>query len=217
MNPWYRFWRFWVMLYFRLYHKLECYHPERVPRKGAFILAVNHMSYLDPPLVGACCPREIYYMGRKSLFRFWWSNFVLRSVNVLPVDLEGSGAAALKTTVRLLERGQGIVMFPEGTRSPDGKLLEPQPGLGWIAVKTGAVVIPVRVWGTNLAMPKHGKRQRAYLEVKFGKMLRFKESDLSGDRKAASERIAKSIMKEIAALEPHLDREQDPEKNNPNP
>src|SRR3989344_5304000 len=96
MNVWYRFWRCVVRRYFRFHHKLACYNPERVPGEKAFILACNHMSYLDHPLVGVCCPRELHYMARKTLFRFWWSNLILRSVNVMPVDLEGSSLSAFK-------------------------------------------------------------------------------------------------------------------------
>jgi 1-acyl-sn-glycerol-3-phosphate acyltransferase len=205
MRLWYRFWRFVGMLYFRFYHKLECYHRERVPMTGPVVIAPNHLSYLDPPLVGGCAPRELYYLGRKSLFRYWWSSFILRSVNVIPIDLEGGGAAGVKAVVRQLERGNAVMMFPEGTRSDDGQLGDPQIGVGWIILRTGAPVLPVRVWGTNVGLPKKGKGRRAYLEVKFGRLLRFDRSQLPENKREASELISRTIMREIEALQPSWD------------
>jgi 1-acyl-sn-glycerol-3-phosphate acyltransferase len=169
------------------------------------LIAPNHMSYLDPPLVGGCSPRELHYLGRKSLFRTWWSNWALKSANVVPIGIEGqSSASGVKTAVRLLEQGHAVVIFPEGARS-DGQLLAAQSGIGWIALKTGAPVLPVRIWGTNLAMPRKGKRQRAYLEVKFGRLLHFDRTQLPEDHRAASEVIARAIMREIEALKPNWD------------
>ncbi len=194
------------MLYFRFYHKLECYHVDRMPLTGPVVIASNHLSYLDPPLIGVCSLRELYYLGRKSLFRFWWSNLILGSVNVVAVDLEGHGAGGLKAVVRHLNDGNAVLIFPEGTRSEDGRLLEPQTGIGWIILKTGAPVLPVRVWGTNVAMPKKGNGRRAYLEVKFGRPLHFERDRLPEDKRTASEIIAQRVMREIEALEPSWDK-----------
>jgi 1-acyl-sn-glycerol-3-phosphate acyltransferase len=138
-------------------------------------------------------------MARKSLFRFWWSNLILRSVNVVPVNLEGSSLSTLKMVLRLLSEGKPVVVFPEGTRSRDGRLLDPQPGIGWLTLKSGAPVVPARIWGTEVALPRSGRGRRARLEVKFGLPLYF---DACPDRKAASERVAADIMAAIAALEP---------------
>ena len=206
MKPWYRFWRFIGMFYYRFYHKLECYHPDRVPMTGPLLVAPNHMSYLDPPLVGGCSPRELHYLGRRSLFRRWWSNWILRSVNVVPIGVEGqSSASGIKTAVRLLEQGHAVVIFPEGERSFDGNLLPAQPGIGLIVLKTGAPVLPVRIWGTNIAMPRKGKGKRAYLEVKFGRPLTFDRAQLPEDKRVASEVISQAVMPENAALKPNRD------------
>lgn len=193
------------MLYFRFYHKLEIYHPERVPMSGPVLIAPNHMSYLDPPLVGGCSPRELNYLGRRSLFRHWWSKWILESVNVVPIGIEGqSSASGVKTAIRLLQEGRALVMFPEGSRS-DGQLLPAQAGIGLIALKTGAPILPVRIWGTNVAMPRKGKRRRAYLEVKFGRLLHFDRNQLPEDPRTASEVISRAIMREIEALKPNWD------------
>ena len=205
MSPWYGFWRRIVQVYFRFSHKIDYYHASRVPKTGGFILAANHMSYLDPPLIGCASPRELYYMARKTLFRFWWSNWVLASVNVVPVDLQGSSLAAFKAVIRLLEDGKPVLIFPEGTRSVDGRLGEPEAGIGWLALKSGVPVVPARVWGTDVAMPKQGKGRRAHLEVKFGKPLNFDAGALPKDRRQASEAVARRVMEAIAALEPHQD------------
>ncbi len=99
------------------------YHnPERVPATGPAILAANHCSYLDPPLIGAGLHRDLHYLAREDLFAVPVLGTLLDRVNVVPVDRAGGGAAGLRAIFNRLRAGQAILLFPEGTRSPDGAL-----------------------------------------------------------------------------------------------
>jgi 1-acyl-sn-glycerol-3-phosphate acyltransferase len=150
------FFRTWYATYFRW----QVFNPERVPETGAVILASNHASFLDPPLVGAGLKRGINYLARESLFRFPGIGALLRSWSAVPVDREGGGAAGLKAILDRLLAGGGIILFPEGTRTRDGRLQPARSGIGLVVVKSAAPVVPVRVFGTYEA---YGRRWEAIL------------------------------------------------------
>jgi len=137
-------WCFFRALY-ALYFRWRVFNPERVPQTGAVILAANHASFLDPPLVGAALRRPINYLARESLFRFPGIGWLLRSWNSVPVNREGGGAAGLKAILDRLLAGGGIILFPEGTRTRDGKLQPARSGIGLTVIKSTALVVPVRV------------------------------------------------------------------------
>src|SRR5580692_12740341 len=119
MNLTYFFgWCFFRLMY-TVYFRWRVYNPERVPLKGSVILAANHASFLDPPLVGSGLKRDINYLARKSLFRIPLLGWILRTVNAVPVDRDGGGAAGLKAIIDRLHAGGAIILFPEGTRSND--------------------------------------------------------------------------------------------------
>ena len=126
MTPWYWFWWSCFRIYFRLYHRGRIYHLERLPKTGGFILAPNHVSFLDPPFVGLTCNRAVTYFARDTLFRNPLARRWLRSWNAVPIKREGGDIGAMRLTLRLLAEGKAVMMFPEGTRSQDGELqLEP--------------------------------------------------------------------------------------------
>jgi 1-acyl-sn-glycerol-3-phosphate acyltransferase len=128
-----------------------------VPQTGAVILAANHASFLDPPLVGAALRRPINYLARESLFRFPGIGRLLRSWNSVPVNREGGGAAGLKAILdRLLAVG-GIILFPEGTRTRNGELQPARSGIGLTVIKSTALVVPVRVFGSFEAFGRNHK------------------------------------------------------------
>src|SRR5213076_55882 len=131
---------------FATYFHWRVYHPERVPLNGPVILASNHASFLDPPLVGSGITRGINYLARDTLFRYPGIGWLLRKWNSVPVDREGGGAAGLKAILDRLLAGGAIILFPEGTRTRDGKLQPARSGIGLTAIKSDAVVVPVRVF-----------------------------------------------------------------------
>ncbi len=195
------------------YFRWRVYHPERVPLCGPVILAANHASFIDPPLVGAGLRREINYLARESLFRFPVVGATLRAVNSVPVDRDGGGAAGLKAILGRLLAGGGIILFPEGTRTRDGRLQPARSGIGLTVIRSGAPVVPVRVFGTFEAYGRHLKFPRPHpIAVKYGQAMLFEA--LRAEAKSCSkerlkeiyQRVAGEIMTEIAKLEPCEDK-----------
>ena len=143
---------------------------EHVPRQGAAILASNHVSNIDPPLVGfaAFQIRSLRYMAKMELFRIPGMGWFLRHVaGAIPLDRGRPDLAAVRTALEILGRGRCLVIFPEGTRSKDGRPLRPRGGVGFLAGKTGVPVVPVRVVNTDRFL------RLSRLEVRFGPPLRF--------------------------------------------
>jgi 1-acyl-sn-glycerol-3-phosphate acyltransferase len=204
-------WMFFRFIY-STYFRWRVLNPERVPLAGPVILASNHASYLDPPLVGSPLPRPINYLGRDSLFRFPLVGAVMRSWNAVPVDRDGVSPRGLRNIIDRLNAGGGIVLFPEGTRSHDGRLQPAKSGIGLVIIKSRAPVVPVRLFGTFEAFGRRMKfpHPRA-ITVKYGPPL-----DFSPERSAAKagskdrlkeiyQQAADRVMAEIARLEPYRD------------
>ncbi|HYV29127.1 MAG TPA: lysophospholipid acyltransferase family protein, partial [Candidatus Eisenbacteria bacterium] len=193
------------------------FNAERVPLQGPVILAANHASFLDPPLVGSGVKRSINYLARESLFRFPVVGWVLHQWQVVPVDREGGGAKGLKAILDRLLRGGAIILFPEGTRTRDGKLQPARSGIGLTVIKSAAPVVPVRVFGTFEAFGRHMKFPRPHrVAVKYGRPMAFadlrKEADNCSKQrlKEIYQQVADEIMAAIAKLEPSEDKEKFP-------
>ena len=147
---------------------------ENMIEEGPCIIAANHCSYLDPPLVGVACRRAIHYLARKSLLDIPVLGSILPQLNVIPVDQKNADRSALMGAIRVVRYGGGVLIFPEGTRSPDGELQPAQPGIGMIVVKTDAPVVPVRIFGSYQAFSRERRiPRRAFVTVVVGRPLRF--------------------------------------------
>ncbi len=120
---------------------------EFLPTAGGFILASNHISYYDPPLVGSYISRNMYYFGKRELFKQPIIGAILRKVNTLPVRRGTVDRAALDMAVEAVCNGNGLVVFPEGTRSRTGDFLKPKPGVGMIALRADCPIVPVFISG----------------------------------------------------------------------
>ncbi len=156
---------------------------ENMIEKGPCIIAANHCSYLDPPLVGVACQRAIHYLARKSLLDIPVLGPILPELNVIPVDQKNADRSALMGAIRVVKNGGAVLIFPEGTRSHDGKLQPAQPGIGMIAAKTGAPVVPVRISGSYNAFPKGARVPRfAPVKIEISRAIQMGERDLE-DRK----------------------------------
>ena len=208
MNIYYRVaWHVFRFI-FRVYFRVKVYDAHHVPATGPVILAANHASYLDPPLVGAGLDRDIHCLARESLFRFPVFRTILDRWNVVPVDRDGGGAAGLKAIIKRLLRGAGVVMFPEGTRTRDGRLQPVRSGLGLLVLKSNAPVIPVRLFGTFEAYGRHHWIPRPKpVAINYGppldfSLLREEARHCSKDRlREIYQEIADQVMAAIAALE----------------
>lgn len=202
---------------FATYFRWAVCNPERVPRQGPVILAANHASFLDPPLIGASLPRPICYLARESLFRVAPIGWLLRQCNVVPVDRDGGGAAGLKGILDRLKGGNAILLFPEGTRTSTGQLQPARSGIGLAILKTTVPVIPVRVFGTYQALGRNHVFPRPLpLVVKYGRPHHFqqlREEAVSCSRirlKELYHEAAQVIMEAIADLQPVTDKDQFP-------
>jgi 1-acyl-sn-glycerol-3-phosphate acyltransferase len=197
MNPVYFLgWCFFRVVY-KIYFRWRVYNPERVPLTGPVVLASNHASILDPPLVGSGVKRAINYLARDTLFRFPGVGWLLRQWNSVPVDREGGGAAGLRAILDRLLAGGAIILFPEGTRTRDGKLQPARSGIGLTVIKSTAAVVPVRVFGTFEAYGRHIKIPRPHrIEVKYGRPMHFEK--LRAEAKSCSKARLKQIYQEIA-------------------
>jgi 1-acyl-sn-glycerol-3-phosphate acyltransferase len=206
MRPWYRCCRFLFRCYFRLYHRGRLLNAERLPMTGGVILAGNHVSFLDPPFFGLACRREAFYMARDTLFRNPVAGWTLRSWNCVPINRDRGDIGALRTLLRMLEQGKAVLMFPEGTRSPDGKLQPARAGVGMIVARAGVPILPMRIFGTDKALPRGAVFPRpAKVIIKFGEQFRYvlpaNFESLRGDElKAVYADIGAEIMRRIAVL-----------------
>jgi len=212
MNPSYHIgWSLFRLMY-ATYFRWRVYNPERVPVQGPVILASNHASFLDPPLVGSGLRRDINYLARESLFRYPGIGALLRSWNAVPVDRDGGGARGLKAILDRLLAGGAIILFPVGTRTQDGNLQKARSGIGLTVIKSAAPVVPVRVFGTFEAYGRQVKIPRPHqVTVKYGRPMDF--AALRAEAKTCDkarlkeiyQQVADEIMAAIARLEPHAD------------
>jgi 1-acyl-sn-glycerol-3-phosphate acyltransferase len=186
----------------RLFFGLQVEGLEHIPRTGAAILAPNHVSYLDPVVVGVSLPpRRIHFMAKGELFRGRLGGWFFRSLQAYPVDRERLDPSTLKRTLSLLEAGQIVLMFPEGTRG-DGRALGPaKPGVAMIAARSRVPVVPVFHWGTERVLPRGSHRIRhAPLRVRFGPPLYFPGGVRAG--RESVEVFGREIIEAISALRP---------------
>jgi glycerol-3-phosphate dehydrogenase (NAD(P)+) len=135
----------------RLYFRFDRLGREHLPGSGPLILASNHRSFLDPWVVGLCLRRPIYFVAKQELFGKRWQAWLLSSLGAFPIRRGESDEEAMATARALLERGEALVIFPEGTRIRSGGLGRPKRGVGRLALETGAPVVPVAVSGTDRA------------------------------------------------------------------
>ena len=212
MNPIYWLgWSFFRLMY-ATYFRWRVFHPERVPMEGAVLIASNHASFLDPPLIGCGLKRQCAFLARESLFRFRFTRWLLTHWQAVPIERDGGGSAGMRRILEALSLGRAVIMFPEGTRTRDGSLLPVRSGVGLLVIKSEAPVVPVRVWGTlraygrDVPIPKPVR-----VAVKYGKPMHFRElraeaKTCAKDRlKEIYQQVADEIMAAIAKMEPVKD------------
>jgi len=185
----------------KLFFGFRIVHRERVIQTGPVILATNHQSFFDPPLAGNAADRAIYFLAKKSLMDVPILGWLLPRLNVIPVNLERGDRSALKALIRVLSAGDCALVFPEGTRTPDGNLQAAEPGLGLIIAKTRAPVVPMRIFGAYDAWPIGGKmRLGPKITIVVGEAIHFSEADFEGSGKDLYTRLSQRVMDAIAAI-----------------
>ncbi|MGH7721631.1 MAG: lysophospholipid acyltransferase family protein [Candidatus Dormibacteria bacterium] len=175
---------------------------ENVPRRGGALLVGNHVGTVDPPLTGALIRRlDVFYMAKSEHFERAGVRWLFRGFHAFPVVRGSADRAALRHTLDLLGAGHIVLVYPEGSRSPDGRLREAQAGVGFLARHGAVPVIPVAVWGTEKVLPRGTTRiHRAPVHVRYGRPV-----SLPADRAAArsdNRAAAAAIMGAISAMLP---------------
>lgn len=174
-----------------------------IPRSGGVLVAANHASYLDIPLLGCGMPRRAWYLGRSDLFPVPVVNAVLQALGWIPLRLGRLDREAFGKAISLIQEGKVVVIFPEGGRSHDGHLRPPKAGLGVIVSQTGCPVVPAYLKGTFHVLPTGARWPRFRpVSVRFGHPLTFErpESREKGDAKRFYQQVSRTVIEHIAAL-----------------
>ena len=199
MTRWYGACHYFLRMSFDMFFRGEVIGLHYLPNSGGFLVAANHASFLDPPLIGSQIPRQIAYFARKTLWKGKISSWLFESVGTIPVDRDGGqDVSAIKRVLRTIREERGLILFPEGTRTLDGQLQAAKPGVGFIAVKTQVPVVPVRIFGSYEAFGKgRSLRLGTRVTIVFGPPLPpavYDEPKLGKERaQIASDRIMAAI------------------------
>ncbi len=201
MNIYYRIIYVLTNVLARVFFRFRVVHRERLIHQGPVILAMNHQSYLDPPLAGSACHRDIFYLARKTLLDLPFFGWILPKLNVVPVEQEGSDRSALKALIRILREGNCALVFPEGSRTPDGTLQPALPGLGLVIAKTLAPVVPMRIFGARDAWPRHGRIHLFRpITIVVGEPIFFTAEEVKQGGKELYALLSERVMAAISAL-----------------
>ncbi len=179
----------------------EVVGKDRLIDEGGALVVCNHVSFLDPPLVGIAHDNGVFFLARKTLFK-GFTAWLYPRWNSVPIDQENPDMSSLKNIIKLLKSGERVVMFPEGERSWDGKMLEAKAGVGLIISKAKVPVLPVRLFGAHEALPRGAsfwKRKQVTLVV--GEPIEFTEKELKAKGRDAYQEIADKVISEIAVIE----------------
>lgn len=191
----YRFLRLLSYLSAKLFFHLEIKGKSLIPKTGGFVLASNHASYLDPILLGVSTGRLLNYAARDTLFRNFFFARLLRSLGVFPIRRWSADLSAIKESARRLRGNYGLVVFPEGTRSPDGEIKDFSSGFVLLADKAKVPIVPARVIGTFKAWGKKNKIFKfAKVKVIFGPPVYI------GSEKRQYGRVAQEVSDKIKLL-----------------
>lgn len=201
-QPLYWLSRFGVWLGLRLKYRMAISGCEHIPREGGAVLAANHCSYLDPPVMCACSPRRIvHFMARDTLFSNPVARWYFPRVGVMPLDRTRGDLGALKKAIAALKEGKVIGLFPEGTRSPDGQMREAKGGIGFLIAKGDVPVVPIHISGTFEAFPKGGKKfMPSRVVARIGPLITVEEIRAAMPKKNDYEAVGALVMARIRAL-----------------
>ena len=182
-----------------------------VPRHGGALLVGNHVGTIDPPLTGSLIPRlDVHYMAKSEAFANPRVRWIFRGFNAFPVVRGSADRTALRHTLDLLRQGHVVLVYPEGSRSPDGHLREPQAGVGFLARHGGVPVIPVAVWGTENVLATGTKRiNRSDVHVRYGTPVVLPAGQ--GAPRSDNRAVAAAIMSAVSAMLPARYRAAEPQ------
>jgi len=186
---------------FHLLFRTEIYGLKKVPRSGRMLLCSNHISFVDPVIIGAYIPRCTYFMAKKELFRLSFLSNLVTFFNSFPVRRDTTDRYAFDTSIKILEKENLLALFPEGTRSVDGIIREGKKGIGLISLLSGSDILPVAISGTNMIIQKPRKRM-FFPKIKMivGDVIETDRIISENDKKQAISIIVSETMKSIKDL-----------------
>lgn len=197
-------WFFRVLM--TLTYRIRVYDLANFPSENRLLICSNHQSFLDPLILGVVCPRPINYLARKTLFRFAPMAWFLKWNDTIAIDREATGIGGMKETLRRIKRGESVLMFPEGTRTPDGELHELMSGFCVLAKRSKATLMPIGFDGAFQAYPRQHKLPRAgHIHVVMGQPIRFEEYGSLTDEQV-TELLASRIRTSFMAARGHWRR-----------
>ncbi len=191
----YSFFQVLFTSFFRLIFRADVKGREKVPQDGPLILAANHMSNWDPPFLACFLSRTVSYMAKEELFHNPVFGAAIRNCHAFPVKRGAADMGAIKSAIQIVKKGNCLGLFPEGTRSKDGEMHKAEAGVGLIAAKTKAPIVPAAIIGTDHIMANGGFLPK--LAVIYGEPMHF-----TGDAKNKEEleAFSQSILDKIAAM-----------------
>lgn len=189
-------------LFLLIWHRLKIRGAKNIPDRGGVLLASNHASFLDPPVVGVGYRgRPVHFMARDTLWNSKFGTWWMTKVGCIPVSRGTGDIKALKLTIKALKEGKVVSMFPEGTRTEDGELQEAKGGIGFIIEKSGCVVVPAYIDGTYKAHPKGTKFIKpSKVTITYGKPITQEDFQALGSGRKAYDAHAALIMQRIADI-----------------
>ena len=186
--------RFFCKVFFRL----KISGAEHVPRRGGFILASNHVSLLDPIILGVASPRAVWFMAKQELFQNRFCAFFFRRVHTFPVKRGKRDIRAVREALKRLGQGAGLIVFPQGRRNQQEDSFDVQPGIGFLAHKASVPIIPAAITGSSAALPQGSRRIRPVpISLQFGRAFMAEHADSYAE-------IALKTIKKIRELSPRL-------------
>jgi len=178
---------------------------ELIPKEGGFIVACNHISFWDPPLVGGAIPREVHFLAKEELFKNWAFARLIRGLNAIPIRRGLVDPKGVKSALEAMADGKGLVMFPEGGRVRNGALKPALPGVGLLSVKAGVPVIPAYIRGSDSI--KKAILRLTHIDIAFGEPYFPPSEEKAGSGKELYRAVGEEVMRRIARLKAEIDKE----------
>ncbi|CAI8341397.1 MAG: 1-acyl-sn-glycerol-3-phosphate acyltransferase [Opitutia bacterium UBA7350] len=203
MTPLYNTTRIMADCFLSTCYDFEVYGKENIPSQGSVIFAANHVSFFDPPAIGARIPRQINYFARDTLYHGWFGKYLL-ALDTIPVARDSADIRSIKAIFKALKKQGAVAIYPEGTRSTDGKLQAPKAGAGMIACKSRATIIPTRLFGTYEVFGRHRKTPAigGSIDIVYGKPISSETIDPGPEHPERYLEASRQIMKQIEVLSP---------------
>ncbi len=187
--------------FFKLIYRMEIKGLEKIPLEGGFILCSNHQSYIDPVLIGLMFPRYLYFMAKVEIFKNRILAGIVKFFNAFPVNRRAFDRQAIRLSIKIIEAGEVVGIFPEGTRATDGNIKDGQKGIGLISLLAKSPIMPVAISGSNMIIRKPHKRLYfPKIKIAFGEIINIRNVVSEPGSRNAPEIIVKKVMDSIKEL-----------------